>query len=95
MLLMCRPLLYPLIALMAGIIIGDFFALPCYLLLTGVLAILLILLFSIRQKWNIASFLLILCLMAVVGLFNIQRQQDLLHNDQHIIHQDEQGRLAI
>ncbi len=92
---MRRPLLYPLIALMAGIIIGDFFALPCYLLLAGALAILLILLFSIRQKWNIASFLLILCLMVVVGLFNIQRQPYLVKNDQHIVHQAEQGRLTI
>lgn len=92
---MRRPLLYPLIALMAGILSGDFFALPCYLLLGGTLAILLILLFSLRQKWNIASFLLILCLMVVVGLFNIQRQPYLVHNDQHIVHQAEQGRLTV
>ena len=92
---MRRPLLYPLLALMAGIIIGDFFALPCYLLLAGALAILLLLLCSIRQKWSIASFLFILCLMVVVGLFNIQRQPYLVHNDQHIVHQAEQGRLTV
>jgi competence protein ComEC len=80
---------------MAGIMIGDYIALPCLFLLTGALPILLILLLSIRNKWNIAAFLFILLLLVIVGLFNVQRQQYLTQSDQHISHQVDQGPLTV
>jgi competence protein ComEC len=92
---MRRPLLYPLLALMAGIIIGDYIALPYLLLSVGALLILLILLLSVRNKWNIAAFLLILVLMLIVGLFNIQRQQYLARNNRHIVHQANQSPVTV
>ena len=72
---MRRPLLYPIIALVAGILIGDWIVLPCFLLLAGALAVLLILLLCVRKNWNIPAFILILALTFITGLFNIQRQQ--------------------
>ena len=84
-----------IIALMAGILIGDWIVLPCFLLLAGALAVLLILLLCVRNNWNIPAFLLILALIFIVGLFNIQRQQYLARDHQHIVHQAEQGQLTL
>ncbi|MHB8137632.1 MAG: DNA internalization-related competence protein ComEC/Rec2 [Smithellaceae bacterium] len=92
---MRRPLLYPLIALMAGMLIGDRISLPSHLLLAGTITVLIILLVSITQKWTIASFLLILGLMFIVGLFNSQSQQYLSHQDHHIVHQADQGKRTV
>lgn len=92
---MRRPLLYPLLALMAGIMIGDSIALPSLSLLTGALPILMILLICIRNKWNIAAFLLILLFLIIVGLLNIQRQQYLTQNHQHISHLADRGPLTV
>ena len=75
--------------------IGDSIALPCLFLLTGALPILIILLLCIRNKWNIAAFFFILLFLVIVGLFNIQRQQYLTQNDQHIAHQVDQGPLNV
>ena len=92
---MRRPLAYPLMALIAGILIGDLINLPCFLLLAGALPILTALLLSVRHKWTLAAFLLTFVLMFIVGLFNIQRQQYLASDDRHIIHQADQGQLTV
>jgi competence protein ComEC len=92
---MRRPLLYPLIALMAGIVIGDQLFLPYALILSGTLVILILLLFSVRQSWSVAAFAFVLGLIFIVGLFNIQRQQYLVHNHQDISHQADQGKLTV
>lgn len=92
---MHRPLLYPLVSLVAGILIGDWTALPCLLLLAVALAVLFFLLLCVRNNWNIPAFLLILVLMFIVGLFNIQRQQYMVRDHQHIVHQAEQGRMTL
>ena len=92
---MHRPLGYPLIALIAGMIIGDSVSLPCFLFLSGALAALTGLLICVRNQWNRAALFLILILMLIVGLFNAQRQQYLAQNDQHIIHQADRGKLTV
>lgn len=92
---MRRPLLYPLIALMTGITIGDVAAIPFFLFPAMTLTVLLFLLLSVRNKWNTSAFLLILFFMLILGLFNIQRQQYLVHNHQHIVHLADQGKLTL
>jgi competence protein ComEC len=92
---MRRPLLYPLIALIAGIIIGDYLVLPQSLLLAGTLLILLLLLVCVRRNWSMAAFLFILSLILTVGLFGIQREQYLAQDNQHIVHQADQGKLTV
>lgn len=91
---MRRPLLYPLIALVAGIMVGDCIALPYFVLLAVVLPILLLLLFCIIKNINHTAFFLIICLMFIVGIFDIQIQQYLAYNDRHIVHQADQGKLT-
>lgn len=92
---MRRPLLYPLLALMAGILTGDFIAVPLPLLLAGTLAVLLVLFLFVSQQWNRAAFFLMLLLLFLASLFNIQRQQYLVHQHHHIIHQVDQGPVTL
>jgi len=92
---MRRPLLYPLIALMTGIVIGDYLFVPYSLILFGTLVILLLLLFCVRRSWSVPAFAFILGLIFIVGLFDIQRQQYLIHNNQHIVYQADQGKLTV
>ncbi|MEN6507408.1 MAG: DNA internalization-related competence protein ComEC/Rec2 [Smithella sp.] len=92
---MRRPLLYPMIALMAGILIGDWVTLPCCLLPAGMILVLLFLILCIRKKWNRTTFLLMIGLMLIAGLFNAQRQQYLSQNNHHIVHQAKQGKQTI
>ncbi len=91
---MRRPIFYPLIGLMIGILIGDTIVTSAFLLIIGALAVLFILLLSIRRRWEKASFILLMLLMLIVGLFDIQRSQYLTDNRQHIIHQAGQGRIT-
>ena len=92
---MHRPLGYPLIALIAGMIIGDSVSLPCFLFLGGALAALTGLWVCVRNQWNRSALLLILSLMLIVGLFNAQKQQYLAQNDQHIIYQADGGKMTV
>lgn len=92
---MRRPLLYPLLALMAGILTGDFIVVPLPLLLAGTLAVLLVLFLFVIQQWNRAAFFMMLLLLFIAGLFNIQRQQYLVHQHHHIIHQSNQGPVTL
>ena len=87
--------MYPLIALMTGMIIGDSIILPFFLFPGGALVVLLVLLVCVRNQWNRSAFFLILILMLIIGLFNAQRQQYLTQNDQHIIYQTSQGILTV
>ena len=92
---MRRPILYPLIGLMIGILIGEDITTSSFLLLMGALAVLFILLLSVRRRWETASFILLILLMLIVGLFDIQKPQYLTDNKQHIIHQAGQGRITV
>ncbi len=92
---MRRPIFYPLIGLMIGILIGDNIRTSSLLLIIGALAVLFILLLSVRRRWEKASFSLLILLMLIVGLFDIQRPQYLTDHKQHIIHQAGQGRITV
>jgi competence protein ComEC len=80
---------------MAGILTGDFIVVPLPLLLAGTLAVLLVLFLFVIQQWNRAAFFMMLLLLFIAGLFNIQRQQYLVHQHHHIIHQSNQGPVTL
>ena len=81
---MRRPLIFLLIALIAGIIAGSFFAVSYYLLLSVLTLILLFLFVTIRKKWSTAGFFLIISFIFVLGVFDIQKQQYFIKDDQDI-----------
>ena len=92
---MRRPILYPLLALMAGILIGEYITPPSFLLLIAVVVVLVILLLSLRRRWKTSSFVFLIFLMLIVGLFDIQRPQYQSSNHHHIVHYANQGRMTI
>ena len=92
---MSRPLIYLLIALIAGIIAGSYFAVSYYLLLAVITLILLFLLVTIRNKWPIVSFFLIISFILVLGVFNIQKQHYFVEHDQHIGRYIDTGKLTM
>jgi competence protein ComEC len=84
-----------MIALMAGILIGDRVTLPCGLPPAGLIMVLLFLILCVRMKWNRTIFFLVIGLMLIAGLFNAQKQQYLSQNDHHIVHQAKQGKQTV
>ncbi len=89
------PLIYPLIALIAGIIGGYYLALPGYLLFGEIIIILISLLVTITKKWTAASFLLIISFTFLLGYFNIQSQEYLIRSDEHISRYINVGKLIL
>ena len=92
---MNRPLIYPLIALIIGIVIGYYYPIADYLLFSGILAILVFLLITIRNSWPKASFFLILNFVIILGIFGIQIQEYSANNDNTIRHFIDTGKLHI
>lgn len=92
---MRRPLIYPLIAMAVGILIGDWIAIPAFYILTVSGTIFFLLLLSIRKHSSAAAFSLLLILMCMVGLFNIQRQQSATLDHRHMVHLANQGPLTL
>lgn len=92
---MRRPLFYPLIALIAGIISGDVAAIPFVFLAGAAIAVLLLLLWSLRGKWEKATLILILAFMLIVGLAGISGHQRLIQDPKHIFHKAGAGKLTI
>ncbi len=88
------PLIYPLIALIAGIISSYYLAIPGYLLFGGITVILISLLVTIIKKWTAASFLLIISFTFLLGYFDIQSQEYLIRSDKHITRYINAGKLA-
>jgi competence protein ComEC len=89
------PLIYPLIALITGIIGGYYLAIPGYLLFGGIIVILISLLVAIIKKWTTASFLLIIIFTFLLGYFNIQSQEYLIQSDKHITRYINAGKLVL
>lgn len=83
---MRRPLLYPLLALIAGIWTGDHILFHYSGLACVSLAILMTLFLSVRKKWANAAFALILSFIFVIGLFSISRYQYLRSDVHHVMH---------
>lgn len=92
---MRRPLFYPLVALIAGIMAGDVAAVPFVFLAGAAIAVLLSLLWSLRSKWQITTLILLLALMLIVGLTAISRHQSLIQHPNHIYHKADTGKLTI
>ncbi len=89
-----RPLIFPFIGLIAGIITGNYFDLPYNSLLGTLIVILFLLLLSLRKKLLVASYLLIFCFASVLGIFNIQKQQYLTGADHHILQYTNSGKIT-
>ena len=92
---MRRPLFFLLIALIAGIITGSFFAVSYYLLLSVLTLILLFLFVTIRNKWSTAGFFLIISSIFVLGVFDIQKQQYFVNHNQDIGRYIDKGKLTM
>ena len=92
---MNRPLIYPLIALITGIVIGYYHHVSYHLLFTAILFILVFLLFTLRNRWPKASFFLIINFVIILGIFSIQIQQYSADNDNSIRHFIDKGKLRI
>jgi len=82
---MRRPLIFPLLSFMTGIVVGYYFRLPYTSLLASLIFILIILLITMRKKrWPLCFFFL--CVFAaVIGAFDIQKEQFLIQSEKHII----------
>ena len=81
---MRRPLISLLIALISGIIAGSYLTFLYYPLLTVIALNLFFLLVTIRNKWLIAGFFLIISFIFLLGVFNIQKQNYFIENDTNI-----------
>ena len=92
---MSRLLIYPLIAFIAGIIASSYFAVPSYLLFTGIPLILFFLILTIRKKWSFASFILVIIFSFFLGSFAIQKQQYLVRAEKHISKYINAGKLTL
>ena len=90
---MRRPLIFPFIGLITGIVIGNYFDIPYQLLLIGLLLTLALLFLSQRKQWRIAGFSLIFCFALISGILNIQKQQYLIPADQNILQHVDSGRV--
>jgi competence protein ComEC len=92
---MRRPLIYLLIAFIAGIVVGRYFSAPYYLLLTIFVLILLIFTITLRKKWPVVCLSLILFFILVLGFFNIQKQRYFIEHNQHIGQYIDKGKIAV
>ncbi len=93
--LMRRPLIFPFIGLIAGIITGNYFNLPYTFLLGSLIFILILLLASQRKKWWTAGFLFILYFAFILGAFNISKQQYYMQSDQHLLQHIDSNRKTL
>ncbi len=93
--LMRRPLIFPFIGLIAGIITGNYFDLPYNFLLGSLIFLLILLFLLLRNKLWIAGFVLIACFAFILGIFNIQKQQYSIPTDHHILHHIDSGRKTV
>lgn len=92
---MHRPLIYPLITLIAGIIAGYYFIIPKYLLFGGIIVTFISLIVTIIKKWTKADFLLIIIFTFLLGYFDIQSQEYLIQSNKHIIRYINTGKLTL
>ena len=92
---MSRPLLFPLLALIAGILAGEYFPMPFLLPLFSIPGILAVLFLGFRYRWKRVSFALTLMLLFLIGICNMEKQQYALSDAWHIVHHTDQGRVTI
>jgi competence protein ComEC len=92
---MRRPLIYLLIALIAGIFAGSYLKSCYYPLLTVVVINLFLLLITIRNKWLIAGLFLIISFTFFLGGFNIQKQIYFIEDNQNICRYIDKGKVTM
>jgi competence protein ComEC len=92
---MRRPLIFPFLGLIAGIIAGNYFDLPVSFLLSSLVFILILLILSFRMQWWIACFLLIFGFTFIVGIFDIQKQNYSIRTNHHILQHAGSGKKTI
>jgi competence protein ComEC len=91
---MRRPLIPLLIALITGIIAGNFFDLPYIILLSAMIATLIVLLFTMRKRLFIPGYFLIFFFALLSGFLGIQKQQ-YLPADHHILQHIDSGKQIV
>jgi len=92
---MRRPLIFLLIALIAGIIAGSLVAVSYYLLLSVFFLILCLLFVSARGKWSTAGFFFIISFIFVLGIFDIQKQHFVANDHTDISRYMNHGKLTL
>lgn len=92
---MRRPLFFPLIALIAGILAGDTFSCALIYFAWGGVAALSFLLISVRNRWNMAAFTAILFIIFIIGLAGISRHHHSDVNPEHILQYATSGKITL
>ncbi len=89
---MRRPLILPLIGLIAGIIIGNYLNLPYNFLLATLIFILLAFLLCLQRRWWITGLSLIFFFALILGFFDIQKLQYSIRPDHHVLQYTDAGK---
>ena len=92
---MHRPLFFPLIALIAGILSGDRCFVDGSYSAVAALVVLSGLLMCIRTNKPKAAFVLVLCLMFIIGPMSMAKPQTPIHHSGHIVHLVGSGKISI
>lgn len=92
---MRRPLIFPLIGLIAGIIIGNYLNLPYNFLLGALIFILVALFLCLKRQWWVTGLSLIFFFALILGFFDIQKQQYSIHPDHHILQYTDAGKKTV
>ena len=91
---MRRPLIYILIALIAGIICGYYFTLPgsLYIFFALIAAAIIFFSFSLHKSASTLALSLLFLLIFFIGFLNIQKHQYLIKKSDHIYHYIDAGK---
>lgn len=92
---MRRPLILPLIGLIAGIIIGNYLNLPYNFLLATLIFILLAFLLCLQRRWWITGLSLIFFFALILGFFDIQKLQYSIRPDHHVLQYTDAGKKTV
>lgn len=92
---MRRPLILPLIGLVTGIIIGNYFDLSSYFILISLIFILILLFIANKYSYWKTSLLIIFLIAVFVGIFDMQKQQYTISKDQNIFQHINSGKKTV
>ena len=92
---MRRPLVFPLLAITGGILIGERIFIPAVYLLGAMASVLILVLLVVRSQCYRAALALILLFVCLVGMFGIQRHTYETGDHRHILHRADQGVLTV
>ena len=92
---MRRPLIYLLIAFIAGIIAGSYLTVSYYLLLAVLILMLFLLFVTIRKRLSTAGFFLMISFIFVLGVFDIQKQNYFIEDERNIVQYIDKGKVTV